>query len=292
MSQLRQGTVAVATASATVRGNYVTPLSPHTGTFTPGETVTWSGGGSAVAVAYNGATFTLTFHRTAGPVPVVGTALTGGTSGATGTVASFTAASVPRFDLDLAGGGPIAFEVPTAGIIYSVTATAADSFTLGTPYLGTADTASSYVVWRDFTPNRQYLLPKPGDVDAAGGFGRAISAIDSDMAGPARTTLTLASGWAAPAGSFGTAASFRKTADGEVRMYGACSRASGSAPQTVATMDAGYRSIGRRSWVVRCGISGTGILELAPATGVLTLLSGTGLSDGISLEGVSWFADA
>lgn len=292
MSQLRQGTVALTNASATVRGNYIVTLSPHTGTFSIAETVTWSGGGSGVVVDYSGVTFTLTFYRTAGPAPAVGTALTGGTSGATGTVSTFSSSSVPRFDLALAGGGPLQFEVPTVGVLYAVTAAGIDSVTLGTTYAGSTDASSGYAIWRDFSLNRAYVLPSPGDVDLAGALNRVVSQVDLDVAGPTRTNITLASGWAAAAGSFGSTAQYRKLANGEVLLYGATSRASGSAPQAVFTLPAGFRSVGRRSWVVRSGISGTGILELAPTTGIFTLLSGTGLTDGIVLDGISFYADA
>jgi hypothetical protein len=275
VSQLRQGTVALTNGNALVRGNYDVIFSTNSGTFAGGEAITWPGGGTGNVVSFLSVSHRLVFYRTAGPVPVAATVISAAGSGASGTIGSLSSTSVPRFDLELPGGGPPVFEVPGIGEVYVVTSETADTFTLTAPYAGVTDPQSGYILTRDFTANRNYPMPKSGDVEFAGAIGRALSLIDVDVAGPAKSALALTSPYVAPAGADGTAAEIRKLANGEVSLYGAVKRGSGTTfPSTIATLPVGYRSTGRRRWLALCATSSSAVVELVPLTGVLQLLSG------------------
>jgi hypothetical protein len=173
--------VTVANGSNVVRAVWRLTIGTKTGTFTAGETVTWSGGGSGIYLSDTGNGGTLYMTRTAGPEPEAGTGLTGGSSGATVTVASLVPANFPEFAgnpprfADSPQQGPILpgqfffIQGQPIGLVGSAGSIARDTFHLAANWGGTtydhanAPQGAFAVISRSFTPIFGFVVPESGD---------------------------------------------------------------------------------------------------------------------------------
>jgi hypothetical protein len=168
MAQIRKGTVRLVNASTTVRHVWTGIfLSVAGGPFVNGEGLTWPGGGVGTAMRYAGGSLTLTFVRTAGPVPAVGTVLTGA-GGAVATINTMGANDPPNFDVLIPTDDTVILAVPGSAAPYFLTGAApgADSFALSAPWAGDSIDEASYGLQTAFTASGLPVI-ESGDVGAA-----------------------------------------------------------------------------------------------------------------------------
>jgi len=191
--------VTVTNGSNVVRSVWRLSIGTKTGTFTAGETLTWSGGGAGVYLSDTGSGGTLYMTRTSSPEPSVGVTLTGGTSGATAPVAALVPTNFP----DFAGNPPRFADSPEQGpvlpgqiffiagqppaFVGSAAAIARDTFQLSANWGGTTQDASNApqgafaVIARGYTPIFGFVTPETGDRLTAEVVRHALFQVESKL---------------------------------------------------------------------------------------------------------------
>jgi hypothetical protein len=317
VSQFRGIRVRVQNASVTVRQILkANGTIGGTGGFGAAEVLSWSGGGAGVYVADNGTQ--LEFYRTAGPIPSVGTVISGVSDG---TVPTFTVESYPAENLSVTqpvasypayfsttGGtqGAInagdTFKVAgddSAGVV-AATNMGADSFELTAGWAGVTATNVEAVVNRDKTDNFAWDLVEQGSRIPFAILKGTIRAIDAQVAlggggggtpPLSFTTFTLAANWANVGGVWAPAAYAYAAADDAVILKGYVNR-TGAATNGEPIVAAGGLASGRRP-AERLLFSFEGERYAIRTDGSITWEGVTGGTPGpISFSGVTFRADA
>jgi hypothetical protein len=186
-----RGKVLVTNGSTTVRAVWVCDYASTTGTPQAGEALSWAGGGVGTLVQHVSGSMQVHVVRTSGPNPAAGTVITGGSSGATWTLAGLAAGTPPGFDTaGLASG--MRFFVEGRGIPYVLGSTfQADNFALQGSYAEVTETNVGYSITRDYSPFFGWALPRIGDVDAPAVVSEGIVAADGDVSRALYTLQTL-----------------------------------------------------------------------------------------------------
>ncbi len=284
--QLRVGTVSVENGQVEVRGNYVATYTSLVGSpFAPGTAIRWGSTGLGVVASHDTGSARVTFYRTSGELPTIGTTIIS-VAGPTTSVllTAWTSESTPNFSTELAGpGGPKLFSVIESGVVYNVIASTSDSFTLAGDYGGNTELSVWYTITRDFTPYFSWPQPAPGDVDLAALLSRLVALIDSQLYGPAKSTPTLGTNWAHVSGSI---VRYWIDADRTVRISGAAVNAVDSAPSVVFTLPVGYRPTYPKRFPAIVDTVTVGVVSVA-ATGEVTIESGA-LGVAVYLDTVSF----
>lgn len=182
MGQLRRGKVSVTQGSATVRHVWTAIFAPPpTLAFIAGESISWTGGATGVAVRYDAPAKTLYFTRSSGATPVVGDSVFGGDSTATGTIAQLGELDPPSFHLFLPAGTQRWFSVSGDPLDYPVVdpvSPLGDVLALAFPYAGPTNAEASYGVQNAFTGWDCPIL-EAGDANAGVNVTRGFRAIEA-----------------------------------------------------------------------------------------------------------------
>lgn len=173
--QVRDGTAVVTNGSAIVYGVYRLTLTGVTGTFTAGQTLTFTGSG-AVGNTVSYADGVLSCWITSAAQPAAADVVAQSPTSAGGTVSGV--AFAPAWTTGGIAPGAI-FTRQRSGVTYDVdSAQLPGKLTLAAPYAGATELGASFSITTSFTPGAGIAYVDDGDVDFAAISRRAALRID------------------------------------------------------------------------------------------------------------------
>jgi hypothetical protein len=177
VGQYNKGTVRVDSTTAVVKAIWELRLITVSGSFTPGNTVTWGVDGSGKVARWDSVNDVLYLYRESGATPLLTDTCTEGAN--TGIIDSFDSGSPPDYSGNVSVGDTF---MAHDGVKYTIGGSlSVDRFTLNATFAGTTLNESPYAIFAGTTARRGYVKGGVGDVLLASMMGELADQIDTDF---------------------------------------------------------------------------------------------------------------